>query len=120
MVTETITAEHEPHFGGLLSHSRRFLDQSRLDAGAATLCFQSNNPKASFFFSSSFSVKYHRARWLRALAFNALVRYEAAAPAWQQGERLALDGKQKHCVYTNLEQLICCQKRRAERTPGLK
>lgn len=61
MVTETITAEHEPHFGGLLSHSRRFLDQSRLDVGMATLCFQSNNPKASF------SVKYHRARWIQAL-----------------------------------------------------
>lgn len=56
MVTETITAEHEPHFGGLLSHSGRFLDQSGLDAGGATLYFQSNNP----------GVKYHRVQWIRA------------------------------------------------------
>lgn len=33
--------------------------------------------------------------------------------------RLALDSKQ-NSVYTNFKQLICCQKERAERTPGLK
>lgn len=39
VVTKTITAEQEPHFGGLLSHSRRFLDQSWLDVGGGYSVF---------------------------------------------------------------------------------
>lgn len=57
-----------PHFRGLLSHSKRFLDQSRLDAGAAALCFQRNNPEAS--------KKYHRVLWmLKGSNVSMLARY---------------------------------------------
>lgn len=48
VVTKTITAEREPHFGGLLSHSSRFLDQSWHGVGTATLYFQSIHLEASF------------------------------------------------------------------------
>lgn len=84
MVTKTITAEHEPHSGGLLSHSKRFLDQSWLDAGAAALYFQSNNPKASSFFS----LKYHRAHWMQALHSKISILHGILSDSAWQGARV--------------------------------
>lgn len=83
VVTKTITAEREPHFGGLLSHSRRFLDQSWLDVGAVTLYFQSNNPRASF------SLEYHRVHWMQGFPSKSFMLHGiwlsmAASKGWPQ------------------------------------
>lgn len=96
MVTETITAAHEPHFGGLLSRSKRFLDRSRLDVGAAALRFQSNDPEASF------SVEYHRARWMQAPRSNISILHGILCGSRMAAkQRLALDSKQ-NTVFTRV------------------
>lgn len=96
----TITAEHEPHFGGLLSHSRRLLNQSWLSVSVASLCFQSCNPKAPSAVQSVLG------------ACSALQIFPSCMAA--KG-RLALDSKQ-NSVYTYFKLL---SERESRKNPRL-
>lgn len=79
--------------------------------------FQSSNPKA---FLCQWNIIEHSGRKL--FRSNVSISHAPRGPAWQRSKGWPSTAKQqtKRRVYTNLEQLICCQKQKAERTPGWK
>ena len=81
--------------------------------------FQSSNPKAFFFFCQWNIIEHSGCKLFRS---NVSILHAPPGPAWQRGKGWPSTAKQqtKRSVYTNLEQLICCQKQKAERTPGWK